>query len=405
MPYIPPRKILEKYADVLVNFALNGGKGIKKGETVRLVAEESAKPFYFELRRAILKSGGNIISGYRPSNDEKFNFDKDFYDRAKGKQIKFFPGKYMRGIAGQIDHQIYVISETNKKALKGVDPKKIVSSSVAFKPFKKWLDEKENAGEFTWTLGLYGTPAMAKEAGLSEKAHWKQIIKACFLDETDPVKKWREVYGSINESVKKLNNLEILKIRVKGPDVDLSVNVGEKRKWVGGSGRNIPSFEIFISPDWKGAEGWVKFNQPLYRFGNLIEGVELEFKDGKVVKAKAKKNEKILREIIKAENSDKIGEFSLTDARFSRITKFMAETVYDENVGGSEGNFHIALGSSYHDCYDGDPSKPSKKEWKQMGFNDSPIHTDIVSTSPRVVTATLRNGAEKVIYKNGQFIF
>lgn len=404
MTYVPPRKILEKYADVLVNFALNGGKGIKEGETVRLVAEESAKLLYFELRRALLKAGGNVISSYRPSNDKNFNFDKDFYDCAKGEQIKFFPGKYMRGIADQIDHQIYVISETNKKALKGVDPKKIISSGVAFKPFKKWLDEKENSGKFTWTLGLYGTPAMAKEARLTEKEYWNQIIKACFLDEADPIKKWREVYKNIGDNVKKLNDLEISKIKVMGPEVDLSINMGEKRKWVGGSGRNVPSFEIFTSPDWRGAQGWVKFNQPLYRFGNLIDGVELEFKDGKVVKAKSGKNEKILKEMIKAENADKIGEFSLTDRRFSRITKFMAETLYDENVGGSEGNFHIALGSSYHDCYD-DPSKPSKKEWKQMGFNDSPIHTDIVSTSPRVVTATLRNGKEKIIYRNGQFVF
>ena len=192
-------------------------------------------------------------------------------------------------------------------------------------------------------------------------------------------------------------------MRVIGPDVDLKINMGEKRKWVGGSGRNVPSFEIFTSPDWRGAEGWAKFNQPLYSYGNLIEGIELEFKDGRVVKAKAEKNEKTLLEMIKAENADKIGEFSLTDKRFSRITKFMGETLYDENAGGTNGNFHIALGSSYHDTFDGDMADKSKEDWKKLGFNDSAIHTDLVSTSPRTVTATLKDGAEKIIYKNGQF--
>ena len=55
--------------------------------------------------------------------------------------------------------------------------------------------------------------------------------------------------------------------------------------WVGCSGRNIPSFEIFTSPDWRGTEGWISFNQPLYRYGNLVRGIRLEFSDGRVVRA------------------------------------------------------------------------------------------------------------------------
>ena len=85
------------------------------------------------------------------------------------------------------------------------------------------------------------------------------------------------------------------------------------------------------------------------------------------------------------------------------ITKFMAETLYDENTGGLHGNFHIALGSSYHDSYDGDASKLSKKDLLNLGFNDSSVHADIVSTTSRVVTAHLKSGKQKIIYKNGKF--
>ncbi len=107
--------------------------------------------------------------------------------------------------------------------------------------------------------------------------------------------------------------------------------------------------------------------------------------------------------MIATENADKLGEFSLTDRRFSRITRFMAETLYDENVGGPFGNTHIALGNSYQDCYAGDPAAVAPEEWARLGFNESTVHTDIVSTTDRVVTATLRGGGELVIYSDGEF--
>jgi aminopeptidase len=122
-----------------------------------------------------------------------------------------------------------------------------------------------------------------------------------------------------------------------------------------------------------------------------------------VVKSKAKKNENVLKEMIATRNADKIGEYSLTDRRFSEITKFMAETLYDENIGGRFGNTHLALGNSYHDCYKGEPAKVSKKTWEKLGYNDSSVHTDIISTTDRTVTAYLPNGKTKVIYKDGQY--
>jgi aminopeptidase len=81
----------------------------------------------------------------------------------------------------------------------------------------------------------------------------------------------------------------------------------------------------------------------------------------------------------------------------------MAETLYDENVGGPFGNTHIALGKSYHDCYAGDPGSVARSEWERLGFNESSVHTDIVSTTDRTVTATLRDGSELIIYTGGEF--
>jgi aminopeptidase len=139
-----------------------------------------------------------------------------------------------------------------------------MARSRAFKPYQEWRNEKENQGKLTWTLALYGTEAMAREAQLTIEEYWQQIISACYLDEHDPIQKWTHVFQEVERVRAKLNNLEIEKVRVIAPDTDLTVGLGANRQWLGGSGRNIPSFEVFISPDARLTEGHIRFNQPPY---------------------------------------------------------------------------------------------------------------------------------------------
>ena len=311
--------------------------------------------------------------------------------------------KYYRGLVDQTDHMLAIIAETDKQALKGIDSSKMMKRGKAMKPFQDWRMEKENRGELSWTLAAYGTKAAATEAEMELEKYWQEIIKSCYLDADDPVAEWEGIYEKIDGIIEALNNLDIDTIHVEAEHIDLHIKIGEKRQWRGGGGSNIPSYEIFTSPDWRGTEGTITFTEPLYRYGNLIEGVKLTFENGKVVKVSAEENEEILKEMIATEGADKVGEFSLTDSRFSRIDKFMAETLFDENTGAEHGNTHIALGMAYKSCLDGDSSKLSEEEWQELGFNDSSVHTDIVSTEPRVATATLVDGTKQVIYKDGQF--
>lgn len=397
-PLFPSQEVLEKYAKVLVNFALNSGKGVKKGEVVRLVVSEVAKPLYLALRNQILKSGAHPLTFYLPDDTSR-----QFYELASPDQLKFFPKRFFKGLADDIDHSIAIISETDKHELEGLDPTKIMTKVQAGKPFKDWLDVKENAGKFTWTLALWGTEAMAKEAGMSLRDYWDQIISACFLNAADPISKWQQVFKENDRIRQRLNHLTIKQLHVFGPDVDLWIKLGQSRQWLGGNGRNVPSFEIFTSPDWRGTNGWIKFNQPLYRYGNLITDIRLEFKSGRVIKSSASKNYAVLKKMIDVENADKIGEFSLTDKRMSKITKFMAETLFDENISGPFGNTHIALGTAYDDTFSGNIKSLTKSKKSQLGFNNSAVHTDIISTTDRTVTATLSDGSQKVIYSKGMF--
>lgn len=404
--YTPSDTVLQKYAQLLVHFGLQtrAGKKLKKGSVVQFDVPEVAKPLYFHLQNEILKAGYHPLGRLIPSDTKEYNFSEAFFTHASAAQRTFFPADYTKARIDLIDGRIGIIATTMPDALKNIAPKHVSEKMIAQKKNKEWFFDKVNDGKLSWTLGLYGTDAIAKEAGMTLKAYWQQIIKACYLDSPDPVKEWIRINKEVQTTAKKLSALKIDSVHVTGPDVDLTIGLGANRAWLAGGGNNIPSYEVFTSPDYRRVNGWIRFNQPLYnKFGTLITGIELHFKDGICVKATAKTNEASLKEILKAPGANRLGEFSLTDARLSRITKFMAETLYDENVGGKYGNTHVAIGSAYRDCFQGKDKPKDAKGWDELGYNESVVHEDIVSTTKRTVVATLSNGKEKTIYVDGHF--
>jgi aminopeptidase len=394
----PSLEFLEKYSKILVNFALNDGDGIKKGDVVYVLTQTPGVPLAKEIYRTILRSGGQAIIHIQ-DDDFKLIQMKESSDE----QLTFFPEKYYRGLADTSDHYVRILAEDDPLFLAKADPRKVILASQSTKPYREWLDHKEDAGKFTWTLCLYGTEGAAREAGLTYEQYWEQISKACFLDQPDPISTWRSVYEKMYSILQTLDDMPIKSVHVKSKGTDLTVSIGEKRRWLGGRGRNIPSFEVFTSPDWRGINGTIFFDLPLYRYGNIIKDITLQIKDGHIIRANAEQNEGLLREMISQKNADKIGEFSLTDKRFSKINKFMANTLFDENFGGEFGNTHLAVGKAYHDACKLNPKDMSEKDFSELGYNDSPEHTDIIATSDRTVTATLSDGSKKVIYEGGQF--
>jgi len=266
------------------------------------------------------------------------------------------------------------------------------------------LDKREAKGYFGWCLCMLPTPALARHAGISLKQYTSQMIRACYLDRADPVLEWNHIYQKAKTIKNWLNNLKIERIHVEAENIDLQMTPGRRRKWIGISGHNIPSFEIFISPDWRGTEGVYYANQPSFRSGNQVDGVRLTFRKGNVVEVKSKRGEAFVKkQVAMDEGAKRVGEFSLTDKRFSRIDRFMASTLYDENFGGPFGNCHLALGASYSDTYDGDPGTLNKDRKKKLGLNDSALHWDLVNTEKKTVTAQLASGKKVVIYENGMF--
>jgi aminopeptidase len=275
---------------------------------------------------------------------------------------------------------------------------------IAAKPFRDILDKREAQGAFGWSLCLYPTPALSQGARLSRRQYANQVIRACYLDKKDPVQEWKRIYKEAGAIKKWINRLDVKILHIESDNTDLWIQPGVSRRWIGISGHNIPSFELFLSPDWRGTEGVYTADQPSYRSGNYVKGVRLTFKKGTVVKVEAEQGEPFLKKTLATDKgASRVGEFSLTDKRFSRINRFMANTLYDENYGGSHGNCHVALGASYGDTYSGDPAKLTKAMKNRLGFNDSAIHWDLVNTEKKTVTAHLTTGEKVLIYEKGRF--
>ncbi len=188
---------------------------------------------------------------------------RSFFQHANESQLLYRPMKKLLGTVEDIDHRLYIIAEAEKYELSGIDSAQIMSRFATIQPYRGALQDKEHQGKLSWTLGLYGTQAMAAFAGMSLEEYWNQIIHACFLDDEHPITRWQEVTETLHSLTEKLNALQIQSVHVQGADMDLTVKLGSDRKWLAGRGCNIPSFEVFTSPDWRGTNGWIRFNMPL----------------------------------------------------------------------------------------------------------------------------------------------
>lgn len=391
---------LKKYAETLWwGLSTARTKPYQPGDFVLLRFDNDALPLAEVMFDLLIEKGINPI----PRQNMTPKMDLSFYGKGTEAQLTDIPAGD-KEFVGNLNGLISLIAPASLTHLQDVDPKKIGKAAVARKFMRDIMEVREQTGDFGWTLCVYPTPALAESAGLSMDDFKKQVMDACFLEEDDPTAKWDEIFNEAEKVKAWLNSLDIERIRVQSENTDLTVVPGKDRRWLGVSGHNIPSFEIFLSPDWRGTEGVYYADQPSFRSGNYVEGIKLTFEKGIAVKTEAKVGDEfVAKQLTLDEGANRLGEFSLTDKRFSKISAFMANTLFDENFGGDQGNCHVAVGASYSDTYAGDQSTLDAAKKKELGFNDSALHWDLVNTEQKTVTATLKGGEELIIYKDGEF--
>ncbi|MFH1885329.1 MAG: aminopeptidase [Pseudomonadota bacterium] len=371
----------------------------RKGDVILVRFDLPALAVAEQLQARILARGMNPV--LRMSQTPAMELT--FYERADDRQLTFHaPGE--KELFEAVNGSIYLHAPESLTHLGHVDPARMGKAAISRKIFRDILDRREMTGEFGWTLGIVPTRELARQARTTLAAYSRQWAAACFLDDPEPVARWEEIFARAGGLKQWLNSMAVTKLKIESENVDLVVTPGQKRQWIGISGHNIPSFEVFLSPDHRGTEGTYYADQPSFRSGNYVAGVRLEFSRGRVVKATAVEGEDFLKKQIDMDRgAARVGEFSLTDKRFSRINRFMANTLFDENYGGKYGNCHLALGSSYADTFAGNQEDLDSREKKRLGFNDSALHWDLVNTEKKTVTAWLASGEKRVIYKDGLF--
>ncbi len=393
-------KQLQRYADVLWwGLTTARTSPFKKNDVVLIRYTRPAVKLAEILYGRLLDRGMHPVQRMNPTPV----MEKYFYLNSSDKQLVFLPPGE-KEMMSSLNGSIFLYAPESITHLSDIDPKKIGRTAVAQKALRDIANQRESRGAFSWTLCVFPTAELAEHAGLSLDEYTRQIIKACFLNKTAPNSHWQSIYKNAQSIKKWLNAMDINHYYIESDNIDLEIAPGEKRQWIGISGRNIPSFEIFVSPDWRTIRGKYYADQPSYRSGNRVEGVRLEFHKGRAVKISAVAGENFVKkQLAMDKGADKVGEFSLTDKRFSKINRFMANTLYDENYGGHHGNCHIALGASYSNTYAGDRKRLNPARKRQLGFNESALHWDLVNTEKKRVSAHLKSGKVQVIYENGRF--
>jgi aminopeptidase len=270
----------------------------------------------------------------------------------------------------------------NTKALSNLDPARLARREKALQPITAAQFRRGDQDEFNWVTTLFPTEAYAQDAEMSFEEFEDFVFKACHVDDPDrdPIEYWRNVEAEQKKIVDALNGHD--EVLVRGPNCDLTLSV-KGRTFINSHGRhNMPDGEVHSSPVEDSVNGTVRYSIPSASGGIEVEGVELTFKDGRVVEATAEKNQKYLEQMLETDPGARyIGEFAIgTNYGIQRYTR---NILFDEKIGGT---IHMALGAGY-------PKTGSQ--------NKSGIHWDMITD--------MREGGEIIVdgdlvYKDGTFL-
>lgn len=363
---------VEKMARVLVDYSV----AIQPGDKVMIEATTMAEPLVRAVYERVLQCGGHPhILFTLPDQDEIF------YKNAKDAQLDFSP-VFHKLAAEQFGARIRIYSEANTRALSHVDPAKMTRRQKTLFEIQQTILNRAGEGKLRWISTQFPTTAYAMEANMGIQEYADFLFSACHVDDgtPDPIAYWKEIEKNQRKYVDYMNGHD--KVELHGPNVDLKLSI-KGRTFLNSCGKhNLPDGEIYTGPVEDSAEGWVKYTYPAIYAGRAVEGVELQFREGRVVDARSQSGQDVLLQMIDSDPRARyLGEFAI-GTNF-QIDKFTHNILFDEKIGGT---FHLALGSGY-------PETGSK--------NVSKIHWDMICDMRK--DAEIRVDGE-LIYKNGSFV-
>jgi aminopeptidase len=397
---VPDRtELTRRFADLIVAFGAN----VQPGQVVGVTTNPGKEALTREVVRAAYERGARWV--------DVLTFDpwvkRQRLAHAGEATLDYVPQWMIDRLEWLSDEHAARITLTGNaapEALDGIDPSRAGKDVLPYLPN---TGEVVNRATTNWTVAPAPTPGWARlvypelEEDAAHARLWDAIAHVCRLDADDPEAAWRERGATLQRVATRLTERRFDKIRLHGPGTDVTVGLMPSSVWLAADFEtvdgirhfpNVPSEEIFTTPDPARVDGHVTATRPLDVYGAMIDGIRVEFAEGRAVKIDADRGADSLRALAaKDEGASRLGELALVDGegRIGPLDTVFYETLLDENAAS-----HIALGNAYQ-------LGVASAEDKQR-LNASRIHVDFMIGSPELdVDGITRDGDAVPVLSSG----
>ncbi|MBT3236922.1 MAG: aminopeptidase [Bdellovibrionales bacterium] len=404
--------IKESYAELI----LKSGIKIREGQCIQIQAEPYHWPFVHILEKKAYELGAKYV--YCKIDHPMSTVNMSRYQKAEYRgSVPSFLKPMIESLIEDEWSFLYFDGKADPELGKQINQEAMVKTQQAMMKTVKPMVAARMDGRCTWTIGALPTPKWAQMilGGRADeenlKALWKILTPILRLDRDDPAQAWQAHAKTLKARCQSLNNLSLSYLHFVGPQTDLKVHLAPRSRWTGGQietamGRsfipNVPTEEVFTSPDFRKTEGKVKVTRPVTVLGDQVVGAWFEFKQGKVIDHGADEGKELLDRFFEIDEKARfLGEVALVDAS-SPI--FQSGLIFHSILLDENAACHIALGRAIDLAIDNHQELKTEDEKKAAGFNQSLQHIDFMIGSEEIsVTGYSLDGKPKQIIESGQF--
>jgi aminopeptidase len=387
---------LERYAELVVRVGAN----VQPGQEVFL----SASVEHRDLARALTRQAYRAGASYVNVNYQDAHVRRAMIELGPDEALTYSPG-WLKAFVESMDGNAMIgtTGDAEPELMADLDGERVgraVPLEIVQIRIRQFTDNSVNwtgvgAPNEGWAQQVFGEPDVERL--------WEKVAFCMRLDEPDPVAAWQEHLERLAQREKALNELRPDALRYRGPGTDLTVGLLPNVRWISGATEtpgairyvaNMPTEEVFTSPDPTRAEGTIRSTMPLSLAGQIIRGLEMTFEGGRIVRVEAETGAELVRSHVeKIENSDRLGEVALVtgDSRVGQSGTLYYDTLYDENA-----TCHIAYGAGFPFLAEGESAAEQ--------LNVANMHVDFMVGGPELeVDALLADGTAVPLIQNEEW--
>ena len=405
------KTVMRSYAKLIVRVGAN----VQKGQEVRVFASLDQPEFIKMLAEECYKAGASRVT-VDWNYPELTKLSARYMKLRDLSETREWEKARMQDMVDHLPVRIFIESE-DSDGLRGINPKYFKAFAARIKISKPYRDAIDNKHQ--WCIAAVPGEAWAKKVHpeLSKRAAveqlWKDILYTARADGEDPIADWEEHNRDLKARSKYLNDLHLRELRYHSANgTDFKVGLIPTAEFHAGRDTtmqgvvydpNMPTEEVFTSPDRRTAEGIVYATKPLSYQGQLIENFSVRFEKGRAVEVKAEKGQDVLEQIISMdEGCHYLGECALVpkESPIHQSGLLFYNTLFDENAA-----CHLALGFGFDECVKGFENM-TKEELYEIGVNDAGNHTDfMIGSDDLSIDGVDEHGNVHPIFRNGTWAF